>query len=77
MNRSRLLDGEAEVAVWLNKAIYIGDMGAGFPGPSGDLFGASLFIEGTIVPEPVSAVMLICGAGCMGFKRPAGAREDS
>ena len=71
LNYARLLDGQAEVEIWLNQVIHVGDMGA-YPGPSGDLFGASLFIEGTIVPEPVSVVMLTYGVGCgLLRRRPA------
>ena len=63
LNYVRLLDGEAEVVIRLSRVRHAGDIG-GYPGPSGDLFGVSLFIEGEIVPEPVSIVMLTYGVGC-------------
>ena len=75
LNYSRLLDGQAEVEIRLHLGTHIGDIP--YEGPSGDILAATLFIEGTIVPEPVTTVMLICGAGYMGVKRPAGSREDS
>ena len=76
LNYGRLLDGQAEVQIRLLRPGG-GILHTTIEYPFGDLFGASLFIEGAIVPEPVSAVMLICGAGYMATKRPAGSREDS
>ena len=58
----RLLDGQAEVKVQLYRTAHIGDTTYEFS--SGEISAASLFIEGEIVPEPVSIVMLIYGVGC-------------
>ena len=67
LNYVRLLDGQARIEIRL---LSQNDLGlATLEYPFGDLFGASLFIEGQIVPEPTVVLILLGGTIWMRARR--------